>query len=140
MTRDEIYQAFYDADVRRGFLHSHSYTGNPLACRAALATLAIFEEDNVLATNRSKAERMTAALAPLATHAKVRHFRRRGMIWAFDAVCADAQAAATFSRRFFNTALEHELLLRPIGQTVYLMPPYVMSDEEIDLPAAEVPR
>ncbi len=138
MTRDEIYQAFYDADVRRGFLHSHSYTGNPLACRAALATLAIFEDDNVLAGNRSKAERMTAALAPLAAHAKVRHFRQRGMIWAFDAVCADAQAAATFSRRFFSTALEHELLLRPIGQTVYLMPPYVMDDEEIDFLAAGV--
>ena len=138
MTRDEIYQAFYDADVRRGFLHSHSYTGNPLACRAALATLAIFEEDNVLAVNRGKAERMTAALAPLAAHAKVRHFRQRGMIWAFDAVSADAQAAATFSRRFFSTALEHELLLRPIGQTVYLMPPYVMDDEEIDVLAAGV--
>jgi len=138
MTRDEIYQAFYDADVRRGFLHSHSYTGNPLACRAALATLAIFEEDNVLAVNRGKAERMTAALAPLAAHAKVRHFRQRGMIWAFDAVCADAQAAATFSRRFFSTALEHELLLRPIGQTVYLMPPFVMDDEEIDVLAAGV--
>jgi adenosylmethionine-8-amino-7-oxononanoate aminotransferase len=138
MTRDEIYQAFYDADVRRGFLHSHSYTGNPLACRAALATLAIFEEDNVLVANRSKAERMTAALAPLSAHAKVRHFRQRGMIWAFDAVSPDAQAAATFSRRFFSTALEHELLLRPIGQTVYLMPPFVMDNEEIDLLAAGV--
>jgi adenosylmethionine-8-amino-7-oxononanoate aminotransferase len=138
MTRDEIYQAFYDVDVRRGFLHSHSYTGNPLACRAALATLAIFEEDDVLAANRSKAERMTAALAPLAAHAKVRHFRQRGMIWAFDAVSHDAQAAATFSRRFFSAALEHELLLRPIGQTVYLMPPFVMDDEEIDVLAAGV--
>jgi adenosylmethionine-8-amino-7-oxononanoate aminotransferase len=103
-----------------------------------LATLAIFEEDNVLAVNRGKAERMTAALAPLAAHAKVRHFRQRGMIWAFDAVSADAQAAATFSRRFFSTALEHELLLRPIGQTVYLMPPFVMDDEEIDVLAAGV--
>jgi adenosylmethionine-8-amino-7-oxononanoate aminotransferase len=138
MTKDEIYQAFYDADVRRGFLHSHSYTGNPLACRAALATLEIFEQDNVLVANRSKAERMTAALAPLAVNPKVRHFRQRGMIWAFDAVSADAQAAATFSRRFFSTALEHEMLLRPIGQTVYLMPPYVMNDEEIDLLAAGV--
>src|SRR5471030_1838442 len=68
MTREEIYQAFYSADVTRGFLHSHSYTGNPLACRAALATLQIFEDDDVLATNRVRADRLTAALAPLANH------------------------------------------------------------------------
>ena len=66
MTREEIYQAFYSADVTRGFLHSHSYTGNPLACRAALATLQIFEEDDVLNANRVRADRLTAALAPLA--------------------------------------------------------------------------
>ena len=138
MTRDEIYQAFYHADVRRGFLHSHSYTGNPLACRAALATLAIFEEDRVLQANRAKAVTMTAALAPLAQHPQVRHFRQRGMIWAFDAVVADAEAASTFSRRFFSLALEHQLLLRPIGQTVYLMPPYILDDQEIDMLATGV--
>ena len=138
MTRDEIYQAFYHADVRRGFLHSHSYTGNPLACRAALATLAIFEEDRVLQANRAKAVTITAALAPLAQHPQVRHFRQRGMIWAFDAVVADAEAASTFSRRFFSLALEHQLLLRPIGQTVYLMPPYILDDQEIDMLATGV--
>jgi adenosylmethionine-8-amino-7-oxononanoate aminotransferase len=138
MTREAIYQAFYHADVARGFLHSHSYTGNPLACRAALATLAIFEEDDVLARNRARAARLTAALAPLAEHAQVRHFRQRGMIWAFDAVVEDAAEAASFSRRFFTAALRHELLLRPIGRTVYLMPPYVLDDDEIDGLAARV--
>jgi adenosylmethionine-8-amino-7-oxononanoate aminotransferase len=128
MTRDEIYQAFYSSDVTRGFLHSHSYTGNPLACRAALATLQIFEEDDVLNANRAKAERLTAALQPLARHQQVRNFRQRGMIWAFDAI----DAAPDFSRRFFATAVEHELLMRPIGSTVYMMPPYILDDEEID--------
>jgi adenosylmethionine-8-amino-7-oxononanoate aminotransferase len=131
MTTDTVYQAFYDADVTRGFLHSHSYTGNPLACRAALATLAIFDEDDVINRNHARATRMTAALAPLAEHPKVRHFRQRGMIWAFDAQVDDPAQAATFSRRFFAAALEQELLLRPIGRTVYLMPPYVLDDEEI---------
>ena len=129
MTRDAIYEAFYDRDITRGFLHSHSYTGNPLACKAALATLAIFEEDDVLHRNRERAARLTAALQPLATHPKVKHFRQRGMIWAFDAATDDP----TFSRRFFAAALERELLLRPIGRTVYMMPPYVLDDEEIDL-------
>jgi len=132
LTRDEVFQAFYSADVTRGFLHSHSYTGNPLACRAALATLQIFKDDDVLNRNRARATRMTAALAPLAEHERVRHFRQRGMIWAFDAVEPDAARAATFSRRFFASALENELLLRPIGRTVYLMPPYILRDEESD--------
>ncbi|WP_229505043.1 adenosylmethionine--8-amino-7-oxononanoate transaminase [Massilia mucilaginosa] len=132
LTRDEVYQAFYSEDVTRGFLHSHSYTGNPLACRAALATLQIFQEDDVLNRNRARATRLTMALAPLAQHERVRNFRQRGMIWAFDAVEPDAARAATFSRRFFASALDNELLLRPIGRTVYLMPPYILSDEESD--------
>lgn len=137
MTRDEIYQTFYSEEMARGFLHSHSYTGNPLACRAALATLAIFEEDDVLNANRVRAERLTKALAPLAQHKNVRHFRQRGMIWAFDAIIDDPAQLASFPRRFFTTALEQELLLRPIsntaGNTVYLMPPYILNDSEIDL-------
>ena len=127
MTTDNIYQSFYDKDVKRGFLHSHSYTGNPLACRAALATLEIFEQDQVIQSNRLKAEKITAALLPLSQHPRVRHFRQRGMIWAFDV----AGAKPGFSSRFFSAALEQELLLRPIGNTVYCMPPYILDDEEI---------
>ena len=133
LSREEIFQSFYSQDVTRGFLHSHSYTGNPLACRAALATLDIFEQDDVLTANRVRAAKLTAALAPLRDDARVVNFRQQGMIWAFDAVEADAARAATFSRRFFSAALEHELLLRPIGKTVYLMPPYILDDGEIDL-------
>ncbi|WP_306392407.1 adenosylmethionine--8-amino-7-oxononanoate transaminase [Telluria beijingensis] len=131
LTRDDIYQAFYSEDITRGFLHSHSYTGNPLACRAALATLDIFEEDDVLNRNRELATKMTIALAPLAEHERARHFRQRGMIFAFDAIEPDKDRASTFSRRFFSTAVENELLLRPIGRTVYLMPPYVLDEEDV---------
>lgn len=135
MTRDAIYNGFYDGDMARGFLHSHSYTGNPLACRAALATLAIFDQDDVIRRNHERAAQLTEALAPLSKHPKLRHFRQRGMIWAFDADLDDT-AAQTFPRRCFSAALEHELLLRPIGRTVYLMPPYIMTDEEIDFLAS----
>ena len=129
LTRDAIYQSFYDDSVTRGFLHSHSYTGNALACRAALATLDIFEQDRVIEANRNRARRMTAAAQPLAAHPRVRNFRSTGMIWAFEVDGADA----TFGRRFFSAALARELLLRPIGNTVYFMPPYVLSDAEMDL-------
>jgi adenosylmethionine-8-amino-7-oxononanoate aminotransferase len=130
MTRDEIYQSFYSHELARGFLHSHSYTGNPLACSAALATLAIFEEDDVLAQNIVRAAQLTKAMSSLQQHKRVRHFRQQGMIWAFDVQIDDPKLAASFSRRFFTAALKHELLLRPIGQTVYLMPPYILTEAE----------
>jgi adenosylmethionine-8-amino-7-oxononanoate aminotransferase len=98
-----------------------------------LATLDIFEEDDVLMRNRARAEKMTQALSTLANHPQVKHFRNRGMIWAFDAVIQDAAEAATFSRRFFSAALQQELLVRPIGTTVYLMPPYILENEETEL-------
>jgi adenosylmethionine-8-amino-7-oxononanoate aminotransferase len=129
LTSDRIYRAFYDDDVARGFLHSHSYTGNTLACAAALAALAIFDEDRVLDANRAKAERLTARAQAIARHPRVRHFRRTGMIWAFDVATEDG----AFARRFFTAALARELLLRPLGRTVYFMPPYVIADDEADL-------
>ena len=129
LTTDRIYEAFYDDEVTRGFLHSHSYTGNALACRAALATLDIFEQDRVIETNREKAARMTTLTRELAAHPRVRDFRNCGMIWAFEIEAT----GPGFGRRFFEAALEHELLLRPIGNTVYFMPPYSISDDEMAL-------
>src|SRR6202012_4591631 len=126
LSRDEIFEAFYHDDTARGFLHSHSYTGNPLACRAAPATLDLLASDNVLAVNAQKSAKLKAALAPLAEHKQVRNLRQCGTIFAFDAVISNAQHAKTFSRRFFQNALQRELLLRPISTTVYLMPPYIL--------------
>lgn len=126
LTTDTVYQAFYDDSVTRGFLHSHSYTGNALACRAALATLAIFEEDDILNANCGRQAKMNAALQSLCDM-PVAHLRNTGMIWAFDVV----DAPADFLHRFYQEALAHGLLLRPIGNTVYFMPPYVISDDEI---------
>ena len=132
MTRESIYQAFYDPAFARGFLHSHSYTGNPLACRAALATLSLFETQAVFERNQTVADRIWRGMADLRAHARVRHVRQRGMITAFDVQLDDAEASRLFARRFFSHALSHGLLLRPIGSTVYFMPPYVLSDDEVD--------
>jgi adenosylmethionine-8-amino-7-oxononanoate aminotransferase len=129
LTTDAVYAAFYDDDVARGFLHSHSYAGNALACRAALATLAIFEEDGVLEANRVKSAWISRHAAELARHPRVRHFRNAGMIWAFDVETSDP----AFARRFAAAALERELLLRPLGRTVYFMPPYVIDEDEAAL-------
>ncbi len=129
MTTDDIYQAFYDEKTSRGFLHSHSYTGNPLACSAALATLDIFEKDDVLNANRDKATNFNLIATPLREHAKVKHFRNTGMIWAFEVDTPHAD----FAQRCFSLGLQHELLLRPMGNTVYFMPPYVISEKEIQM-------
>lgn len=127
LTTDTVYQAFYDDSVMRGFLHSHSYTGNPLACRAALATLDIFEADDVLQNNRRKADILNTALNQALQGLPVQHLRNAGMIWAFDVAGADDR----FGREFFRRALDRGLLLRPIGSTIYFMPPYVIDEADI---------
>ncbi|MDP3585074.1 MAG: adenosylmethionine--8-amino-7-oxononanoate transaminase [Thiobacillus sp.] len=126
-TTDAVYAAFYGDATARGFLHSHSYTGNPLACRAALAVLDIFEQDDVIAANWLKSAEYTGILAEVAAHSRVRHFRHLGMIWAFDV----ADATPGFANRFHRAALAQGLFIRPIGNTVYVMPPYVTGADEM---------
>ena len=122
LTRDSVYQAFYDDELARGFLHSHSYTGNPLACRAALATLELFEQENQIIKNEMFAIELDVLFAPLTQHPSVRHARRIGMIWAWDI----ETTSPDFSAQYYRHALKQGLLLRPIGKTLYFMPPYVI--------------
>jgi adenosylmethionine---8-amino-7-oxononanoate aminotransferase len=127
LTTDEIYQAFYDDSVARGFLHSHSYTGNALACSAALATLAIFEQDDVLSKNQTKTAYINHHISAW-NDFPIANVRNQGMVWAFDVQTKNQQ----FQQHFYQQALAEGLLLRPIGNTVYWMPPYVISQDEID--------
>jgi len=129
LSTDRVYAAFYDDEVTRGFLHSHSYTGNPLACAAALAVLDLFETEDVIARNADKSRRFTEIAAPLRRHARVSHFRNRGMIWAFEV----SSERKDFARWCFAEALRRGILLRPIGNTVYFMPPYIVEAEEFAL-------
>jgi adenosylmethionine-8-amino-7-oxononanoate aminotransferase len=129
LTTDTVYQAFYDDSTARGFLHSHSYTGSALACRAALATLDIVEGDNVIAANREKARRFSQMMMPLRQHQRVRHYRQLGMIWAFDV----RTTLPDFAKRIFAAGLARGVLVRPIGNTIYFMPPYVIDDAELSL-------
>jgi adenosylmethionine-8-amino-7-oxononanoate aminotransferase len=129
LSTDAVYAAFYDDRVARGFLHSHSYTGNALACSAACAVLDLFAREDVIAANERKAARFVGLAAPLAHHARVRDFRHLGMIWAFEV----PGAGADFAARAFELALARGVLLRPIGNTVYFMPPYIVTDDEFKL-------
>jgi adenosylmethionine---8-amino-7-oxononanoate aminotransferase len=132
LTKDEIYQAFYDDKVAKGFLHSHSYTGNPLACSAALATLSIFETDLVIQKNRETSnfiwQQMQAALNIHKQDLPTQYLRRQGMIFAVDVITKNLN----FARDCYKIALENGLLIRPIGNTVYWMPPYTINHGEIE--------
>ncbi|MBA4142181.1 MAG: adenosylmethionine--8-amino-7-oxononanoate transaminase [Nitrosospira sp.] len=128
MTTDRVYQAFYHDSVAQGFLHSHTHAGNALACGAALATLDIFEQDKIIDANRAKARYLNHAAGPISSHPKVKNFRNCGMIWAFEVDTSDR----AFAAKFFEAALKQELSLRPLGNTVYFMPPYVIDEQEMD--------
>jgi len=142
LTTDPVYQSFYgDYTSQKAFLHSHSYTGNPLACAAANATLDIFRDDEVLMRNRRLAEHMGYATAALADHPHVAEVRQRGMILAIEMV-KDRKTREPYpwqerrGRRVYHHGLAHGVLLRPLGNVIYFMPPYVISPEEIDMLSA----
>lgn len=138
LTTDQVYQAFYDDYATlRAFLHSHTYTGNPLACAAALATLDIFEQDNVIEKNKALAARMTSATAHLTDHPHVAEVRQTGMALAIEMV-QDKPGKTPYAwqeRRglaVYQHALTRGALLRPLGSVVYFLPPYVITPQQID--------
>lgn len=128
MTTKSIYQSFYHEETTRAFLHSHTHAGNALACSVALATLDIFEQDKVIDANHTKAKYLNDISKPIASHPKVKNFRNCGMIWAFEVETTDP----SFSENFFQSSISQGLLLRPLSNTVYFMPPYIINNEEIN--------
>lgn len=139
LTTDPVYAAFYDEYTRlNAFLHSHSYTGNALACAAARATLNIFREDNVIEKNRELSAYLGSRARELEDHPHVAEVRQHGMIVAMEFV-KDKATREPFpwqerrGLRVYEHALSRGVLLRPVSNVVYFMPPYVISREEIDL-------
>jgi adenosylmethionine-8-amino-7-oxononanoate aminotransferase len=137
LTTDEVYQAFYD-DYQNmaAFLHSHSYTGNALACRAGLATIEIFQQQNIIGNNKKLAEVMAKAAARFNEHPHVAEVRQTGMILAIEMV-KNKQTREPFpwqerqGLKVYHYALSKGVLLRPLGNVIYFMPPYVVTEEEL---------
>lgn len=139
LTTETVYQAFYDEyQSMRAFLHSHSYTGNPLACTAALATLDIFKTEPVIERNRALSEHMRVRTQSLIEHPHIIDVRQHGMICAIEFV-KDKKTGEMYDwkerrgLRIYRHGIEHGILLRPISNVVYFMPPYVITPDEIDL-------
>ena len=139
LTTDKVYQAFLgDYAANNAFLHSHTFSGNPIACAAALASLAIFHDEPVLERNRALAAHLAQRLQPLREHLHVANLRQTGWIAAFDLV-RDKTSHTPYSGaerrglKFYRHALKHGVLLRPLGDTVYFLPPYCIDESDIDL-------
>ena len=137
LTSNQVYQAFYD-DYQKltAFLHSHSYTGNALGCRAALATIDLFQSSDVLAHNRQLAALLAKYTAQFHDHPNVAEVRQTGMILAIELVKnKQTREAYPWQQRrglkVYQYALSQGVLLRPLGNVIYFMPPYIITEAEI---------
>lgn len=141
LTTNHIYDAFYDDyENLTAFLHSHSYTGNPLGCRAALATLDIFKEDHVIENNQRLIKTLREVSQEFLNHPHVADVRQTGMIVAIEMVKnKKTREAYDWKERrglkVYQHGLKHGILLRPLGNVVYFMPPYIITEEQIKLMA-----
>ena len=131
MAAEPIFQAHYHADRARMFFHSSSYTANPIACAAANANLAIWREEPVRERIAALAARQETRLSALAEHDAVQKARQIGTIAAID-IGAGAGYLSDLAPRLLAFFRERDVLLRPLGNTVYIMPPYCISDEDLD--------
>jgi len=131
MTTDDVYNAFYcDYNEHKAFLHSHSYTGNPLACAAALATLEIFEQNDILGENEKKQQYIKTELEKFKMLTNVKEIRQQGMVTAIELKGYDTKER--IGLKLYEYALTQGVLLRPLGHIIYFMPPYIIGYEEID--------
>ena len=139
LTTDNVYQAFYaDYQNMTAFLHSHSYTGNALACRAGLATIEIFQQQNIIVKNQSLAQSMATAALRFHDHPQVSEVRQTGMILAIEMV-KNKHTREPFpwqerrGLKVYQYALSRGVLLRPLGNVIYFMPPYIVTEAELSL-------
>ena len=131
LTTNDIYAKFYcDYNEHKAFLHSHSYTGNALACSAANATLDIFENENIIEKNKEKSAYMLEKLKKFEKLDNVKSIRQTGMI---SVVELDGyKPEERIGLKVYQYGLKNGVLLRPLGHIVYFMPPYIITYEEID--------
>jgi len=132
LTTNDIYAKFYcDYDEHKAFLHSHSYTGNALACAAANATLDIFENENIIENNKILAIYMGEKLQEFLTLENVESIRQTGMVCAIDLKNYDSKLR--MGLKVYQYGLKNGVLLRPLGNVIYFMPPYIITKDEIDI-------
>ncbi|KPF84965.1 adenosylmethionine--8-amino-7-oxononanoate transaminase [Novosphingobium sp. AAP93] len=131
MAREEIFMAHWSTDRARMFFHSSSYTANPIACAAAAANIAIWQEEPVLERLADLGSRQQALLDRLAMLPGVAATRRCGTIAALDLEVPDGGYMSSLAPRLLTLFREADVLLRPLGNTIYVMPPYCIDDADL---------
>lgn len=131
MASEPIFEAHWSTDRARMFFHSSSYTANPIACAAAAANLAIWREEPVAARIDALAAMQRDSLAVLAGAHRIRNARQCGTIAAFE-VSEGEGYMADIAPRLLAMFREANVLLRPLGDTIYVMPPYCIDRATLD--------
>ena len=125
-----IYEAFYSDDIGKGLFHGHTYTANPLACAAALAGVELLVSEEV----QENIQRISLANSEfsrkLGSHPKVKNARCKGVILAFE-VDVKTERYGNLRNQLFKFFMDNGVFLRPLGNTIYIVPPYVISDNEL---------
>ena len=138
LTTNNIYEAFYDEyNKLNAFLHSHSYTANPLACAAANASLDLFEKNNVIDKNKMLSKYIYSSMKELSEHKNVAEVRQHGMITAVEMIKNKSKRISFDWKerrglRAYLYGLKNNILIRPLGNVIYFMPPYVIKKSEIN--------
>jgi adenosylmethionine---8-amino-7-oxononanoate aminotransferase len=133
LCRADIFDAHYSADRTKTFFHSSSYTANPIACAAALANLEIWRDEPVMESIRHLAAVHGERLDRFRGDRRFTNVRQLGTIAALDVVTSDAGYMANIGPALYQRFLARGLLVRPLGNTIYIMPPYCSTESELDL-------
>ena len=126
----KIYQAFYDNEIRKGFFHGHTYTANPLACTAARKALALLKSEEIQQGIRQIQEMSTPFAEEMKGHDKVAETRSLGVIFALD-LDIEMDRYGSLRDRLYKDFMEQGVFLRPLGKTIYTLPPYIISREQL---------
>lgn len=126
----EIYDAFYEDEIVKGFFHGHTYTANPLACTAALAALELLRSKEIQADIKRIINSHQQFDEIVKKHPKVARTRQQGIIYALD-LKAQTDRYGTLRDRLFAHFMEQGVFLRPLGNTIYILPPYIISDSQL---------
>lgn len=140
LATEAIYQAFYSPDRAKMFFHSSSFTGNPIACAAACASLDLWHEEPVMARITAIHRHQATLLPRLSARPDVAGVRHLGTILAIDVQVPDHGYLSAVAPRLQRYFLSQGVLLRPMGETVYMLPPYCVSEEDLDVIVATIER
>lgn len=129
---DAVFDAFYDDDINKALFHGHTFTANPAGCAAALASIGLLEQDETRENIERIAARHRAFAAHIARHPKVATTRTRGVIFALE-VRTDGPADyyGTLRNKLYRNFIERGVILRPAGNVVYILPPYIITDAQL---------